>query len=72
MGINAKIYIDGANVFYTQKRLGWSVDLAKKLKDAGRKVTVYSSRKTISWELKLAASKVVYLEDIFDIIARKI
>ena len=32
------------------------------LKDSGRKVTVYASRKTISWELKLAASEVVYLE----------
>ena len=27
-----KIYIDGANMFYTQKRLGWSVDW-KKVKD---------------------------------------
>ncbi|MCX6722791.1 MAG: NYN domain-containing protein [Candidatus Staskawiczbacteria bacterium] len=27
-----KIYINGANMFYTQKKLGWSVDW-KKLKD---------------------------------------
>lgn len=24
-----KIYIDGANMFYTQKRLGWSIDWEK-------------------------------------------
>lgn len=27
-----KIYIDGANIFYTQKKLGWSIDW-KKIKD---------------------------------------
>jgi uncharacterized LabA/DUF88 family protein len=25
----AKVYIDGANMFYTQKELGWFVDWAK-------------------------------------------
>ena len=24
-----KIYIDGANIFYTQKRLGWFIDWVK-------------------------------------------
>ena len=38
--------------------------LVKRLKDTGKKVSVFSSRKTISWELKLAASNIVYLEDI--------
>ena len=38
--------------------------LIKKLKDLGKKVTVFSSRKTISWEVKLEASKYIYLEDI--------
>ncbi|MCX6704924.1 MAG: NYN domain-containing protein [Candidatus Woesebacteria bacterium] len=38
--------------------------LVKRLKDIGKKVSVFSSRKTISWELKLAASSIVYLEDI--------
>lgn len=38
--------------------------LVKKLKDLGRKVTVFSSRKTLSWELKLESSKYIYLEDI--------
>ncbi len=25
----AKVYIDGANVFYTQKKMGWSLDWLK-------------------------------------------
>jgi|SRR3990167_2647300 len=165
-----KIYIDGANMFYTQKRLGWSVDwkkvknhieqdkdvfewryyvgikdsdekmlkylkhlnsvgfntitkplkkikisggeaperdfiykanfdvemtadillekfkldeiiifsgdsdfryLVKKLKDAGLKVVVFSSRKTISWELKIECAKVVYFENIKEKIMRE-
>jgi len=44
--------------------------LVGKLKNAGLKVIVYSSRKTISWELKLAASEVIYLEDIEGMIKR--
>jgi len=99
-----KIYIDGANMFYTQKRLGWSVDwkkvkdfiereknviewryyvgvkendekmlkyLVKKLKDSGLKVSVFSSRKTISWELKLECSRVFYFESLKDKIMRE-
>lgn len=38
--------------------------LAKKLKDSGKKVVVYSSKKTVSWELKLVASKVLYFENL--------
>ena len=38
--------------------------LVKRLKDTGKKVSIFSSRKTISWELKLAASSIGYLEDI--------
>jgi len=38
--------------------------LIKKLKDLGKKVTVFSSRKTISWEVKLEASEYIYLEGI--------
>lgn len=45
--------------------------LVKKLKDIGKKVIIYSSRKTISWELKLEASKVIYLEDIKEKIERE-
>ncbi len=45
--------------------------LVKKLKDIGLKVSVCSSRKTISWELKLEASKIIYLEDIESEIKRK-
>jgi len=45
--------------------------LAKRLKDSGVKTIVFSSRKTISWELKLEASPVFYLEDIKDKIQRE-
>ncbi|MBU2036727.1 NYN domain-containing protein [Patescibacteria group bacterium] len=45
--------------------------LVGKLKDAGIKVIVYSSRKTISWELKLEASEVIYFEDIKEKIRRQ-
>ena len=45
--------------------------LVRKLKDAGIKVIVYSSRKTISWELKLEASEVIYFEDIKEKIKRR-
>lgn len=38
--------------------------LVKKLQDFGKKVVVYSSRKTISWELKLAANSYFFFEDI--------
>jgi len=45
--------------------------LVKKLKDIGKKVIIFSSRKTISWELKLEASEVFYLEDIKDKVKRE-
>ena len=45
--------------------------LVKKLKDAGKKTIVFSSKKTISWELKLEASEIVYLENIEKDIKRK-
>lgn len=45
--------------------------LVKKLKDSGVKVSIYSSRKTISWELKIGGSNIFYLEKIEDKIARK-
>ncbi len=45
--------------------------LVGKLKDTGLKVIVYSSRKTISWELKLEASEVIYFEDIKERIRRQ-
>lgn len=38
-----KIYIDGANIFYTQKRLGWSIDW-KKAKDYLEK-----DREVVEW-----------------------
>lgn len=45
--------------------------LAKKLKDLGKKVTILSSRKTISWEMKLESSRYIYLEDIKESVIRK-
>lgn len=45
--------------------------LIKKLKDLGKRIIIFSSRKTISWEIKLEASEYNYLEDIKDKIARK-
>lgn len=159
----AKIYIDGANIFYTQKQIGWTIDwkkvkkylnknsqiiemryytgvkendikmskylnyfdkigittvtkpikiiktgkgiifksnfdvemttdvlldrisidkiilftgdsdfnyLIKKLKDLGKYVVVYSSRKMLSWELKLNANQYIFLEDIRNKIER--
>lgn len=38
--------------------------LIKKLRDRGQDVIVVSSKETVSWELKLAASKVIYFEKI--------
>jgi len=45
--------------------------LVKRLKNLGKKVIIYSSRKTISWELKLEASHYYYLEDFKEYIYRK-
>ena len=45
--------------------------LIKRLKDTGKKVVIFSSRKTISWEIKLEATKYIYLEDIKDEIIRQ-
>lgn len=44
--------------------------LIKKLKDSGLEVSVFSSRKTISWEIKLECSKVSYFENLKDEIKR--
>jgi len=161
---NCKVYIDGANIFYTQKSMGWSIDwkkakkylqknwqvleiryytgvkkndskmagylryldninitpitkplkkiktdkgiiyksnfdvemttdilldrtnidtiilfsgdsdfnyLAKKLKDLGKRVVVISTRKMISWELKLTSDKYIFLESIKKEIIRR-
>ena len=38
--------------------------LVKKLRDTGTRVTIFAFRKTIAWELKLAATKVIYLDDL--------
>jgi len=45
--------------------------LIKRLKDLGKKVIIFSSRKTISWEIKLEASEYFYLEDIKNQIVRE-
>jgi len=38
--------------------------LVKKLQNFGKKVVVYSTRRMISWELKLAVDQYVFLEDL--------
>lgn len=38
--------------------------LVKKLKDFGKEVDIYSTRKMISWELKLEANHYIFLEDL--------
>ncbi|MFH1894319.1 MAG: NYN domain-containing protein [Patescibacteria group bacterium] len=45
--------------------------LIKRLKNIGKKVIIFSSRKTISWEIKLEATRYIYLEDIKDKIIRE-
>jgi len=70
--ITVDILLDKSN---TREILLFSGDsdfeyLIKKLKDAGIKTCVFSSRKTISWELKLAAAKVIYFESMHDSIKR--
>lgn len=45
--------------------------LVKKLKDNGLKVIVFSSKKTVSWELKIECSKVIYFENIKNKIMRE-
>jgi len=38
--------------------------LVKRLKDFGKKVVVFSSRKMIAWELKLSVSEYIFIEDL--------
>lgn len=45
--------------------------LIKRLKDIGKKVIIFSSRKTISWEIKLEATEYIYIEDIKNKIIRE-
>ena len=45
--------------------------LVKKIKDVGKSATIYSSRKTIAWELKLETPHLSYLEDIKEKIKRQ-
>ena len=42
--------------------------LADKIKNVGKKFTVFASRKTIAWELKLSASEYFFIEDISEIL----
>lgn len=45
--------------------------LAGKLYNLGKKITIFSSRKMLSWELKLTARRYIFLEDLKDRISRK-
>lgn len=44
----AKVYIDGANIFYTQKKLGWSIDWMK------AKKIIEENRTIIEWRYYVA------------------
>jgi len=44
--------------------------LVQKLKNAGKGVTIFSSRKMLSWELKMTSRKYVFLEDIKEKVGR--
>lgn len=44
--------------------------LTKKLKNLGKRVVVFSSRKMLSWELKLTSNEYIFIEDIKKKIAR--
>jgi len=41
--------------------------LSEKIKNTGKKFTVFASRKTIAWELRLSASEHFFIEDIPEI-----
>ena len=45
--------------------------LIEKLFTLGKKVDIYSSRKMLSWELKLSGARYYFLEDLRKLIARK-
>jgi len=45
--------------------------LVNKIHSLGKRMVVFSSRKMLSWELKLAADKYIFLEDIRKQIVRK-
>jgi len=45
-------------------------DLADRLRSLGKSLVVFASRKTLSWELKLACAQYRYLEDVRDAIER--
>jgi len=42
--VKAKIFVDGANIFYTQKHLGWSVDWKKTIQQLSVEFDVIESR----------------------------
>ena len=47
----SKIYIDGANMFYSQKKLGWSFDW-KKIKEY-----IEKDKKALEWRYYVGAKK---------------
>jgi len=63
-----KYSIDELILFSGDSDFNYLID---KLKNMGKKVIVFSSKKTLSWELKLKVNKVVYLENIKNHIERK-
>ncbi len=64
--MTADILLDRANLDRVVLFSGDSdfADLAKRLRDLGKPLVVFSSRKTLSWEPKLACHQYRYLEDV--------
>lgn len=62
-----RIFIDKIILFTGDSDFNY---LIKKLKDLGKYIIIYSSRKMLSWELKLNASQYIFLEDIKNEIQR--
>lgn len=62
-----RIFIDKIILFTGDSDFNY---LIKKLKDLGKYIVIYSSRKMLSWELKLNASQYIFLEDIKNEIQR--
>ncbi len=49
--VKAKVYVDGVNVFYTQKKLGWSFNWVKIKKE------VEAMREVFEWRYYVAVKE---------------
>ena len=68
------VYIDGANVWYAQKYMGWLIDWKKLIgylldvlhNKFNKKVFVFSTNKFLSWELRKKADELFLLNKLKD------